>query len=52
MTVRELIYKLINDRDINWDRRVEVYDPTADGYVELTGLMVLEDGAVRMQTPD
>lgn len=50
MTVRELVRQLISNPKINWDKTVRAYGPTKEDYVEITGLAVLDDGSVDVQT--
>jgi len=48
MTVQELLKEIESKPDY----RVYVYDPTAENYVELTGVLVdQKDKRVYMQTP-
>jgi hypothetical protein len=50
MTVRELVRQLIHDFRVDWDKPVRAFDPTVDDYSEITGLAILDDGSVDVQT--
>lgn len=50
MTIGELVQELIRNPRVNWDKPMRAFDPTVDDYSEITGLAVLDDGSVDVQT--
>jgi len=52
VTIRELVTQLISNKRIDWNMHVFVYDPAVKGYVKATGIAILPNGAVEMQSPD